>query len=305
MMFHCMILFILFGYLSNSVLAQTLPEHDSLRILIVSDEVNPHGLSDADLTQPGDISSALQSTSALNTDTILEIPTDQIELATAELMRLDSDPLVYDILIYFSHRRPNGASAQARQDAFVSSVESFLQNGGGVISFHHGIYQGLGKQTMQELLGAQAIGSVPWDTVNGQDIIYVGGDHFIGTHQINYNLQVAYTNDAHSIPASTYPAFNNNPDERYPQMDFNTGNTNCDVKVMYESDYVDNGNAHLLSYLKQCPNWRSQIFVYQPGEYQPSAFSGNNFQILLNAIYYLSEYRWDVIFASDFDIINS
>ncbi len=67
--------------------AQVLPPHPPLRILIVSDEVNPHGLPPEDLTQPGEISAALLATSALHidagVDAILELPTDQIEDAGA------------------------------------------------------------------------------------------------------------------------------------------------------------------------------------------------------------------------------
>ena len=283
-------------------LAQILPNHNNLRILIVSDEVNPHNLTDEELTQPGDISQALSGTASLNSSAILEIHTNQIELATVELVREPNDALAYDILIYFAHRNPsNGNNPEARQSSFVAAVELFLQNGGGVISFHHGLYNGVGKQPMQNLLGAQASGSVPWDTINGQDVIFVGGNHFIGTHEISYDLQVAYENSDHQIPAANYPAFNNMPDERYPQTDFTQTNSGCEINVLFESDYVDNGNTHLLSYTKQCPTWKSKIFVYQPGEYQPNAFSGNNYQILLNAIYYLSDNRWDVIFSNNFE----
>ena len=284
----------------NFSLAQTLPNHDNIRILILSDEVNPHNLSDTDLMQPGDLSTALTSTTALNS-TILEIPTNSIEQASVELLRNETDPLFYDILIYFAHRIPNnGNSAQQRQDDFVDAVESFLINGGSVISFHHGLYRTNGKQAMQNLLGAQSTGAVPWDTVNGQNIIYVGGEHFIGTHEINYNITIPYENIAHSIPANNYPAFNNTPDERYPFTDFNSGNTGCEIQTLFESDYVNNGQTHLLSYIKQCSGWQSQLFVYQPGEYQPNATTGNNFQILLNAIYFLSENRWDIIFTNSF-----
>jgi hypothetical protein len=282
--------------------AQVLPQHGSIRILILSDEVNPHNLSDIELTQPGDLSNALNNASALNTSLITEIGTNQIEQVTAELLRLTSDPMFYDILIYFSHRIPdNGNNAQDRQEAFVSAVETFLQNGGGVISFHHGIYTHSGKVTMLNLLGAQASGSVPYDTVNGQDVIYVGSDHFIGSHQLNYDLTIAYENTSHSIPAAVYPAFNNTPDERYPQMDFSESNSACEIKTLFESDYTNNGSNHLLSYTKYCPQWKSQVFVYQPGEYQPNALSGNNFQILLNAIYFLSDFHWDVLYANGFE----
>lgn len=69
--------------------------------LVVSDEVNPHGLSDEDLTQPGDISAALLATSALRLDDgapdpVLEIPTDQIEDATGRLALPRDDQGAYE-----------------------------------------------------------------------------------------------------------------------------------------------------------------------------------------------------------------
>jgi len=85
-------------------------------------------------------------------------------------------------------------------------------------------------------------------------------------------------------------------------MDYLTAaNSGCEIENLFQTNYSDNGNQHLLAYTKQCTGWTSKVFVYQPGEYQPNATSGNNLQILLNAIHYLSEYRWDVIFADRFD----
>src|SRR5690554_1973778 len=46
----------------SSSLAATLPEHQPLSLLIVADEVNPHRLNDADLTQPEDLAPALTAT---------------------------------------------------------------------------------------------------------------------------------------------------------------------------------------------------------------------------------------------------
>ncbi len=290
----------------SAPLAQTLPPHDPLRVLIVSDEVNPHGLPPESLTQPGEIGAALAATAALNIDAqpdaILEVPTNQIELATAALNVPFDDAQAYDVLIYFAHRAPNnGNNDQPRQEAFVNAVEQFLEAGGGVISFHHGIYLGAGKTSMLNLLGAQATGSVPWNTVDGQNVINVDtGAHFIVNHAINYDLAIAYSNPAHGVPAGTYPAFNNTPDERYPQMDFNGGNTGCEIQVLLQSNYDAAGD--LLAYDKHCPDWRSRVFVYQPGEYQPHALEpGNNYQILLNAVVHLSHFNWDVIFRDDLD----
>lgn len=294
-------IFTLITVYSTAVVAQNLPPHDLIDILIVSDEVNPHNLSDSDLMQPGDLSHALGNSSALNTHIIIEIDTNEIELATQALNLPASHIDRPEVLIYFAHRIPNnGNNDTARQAAFVTAVENFLQTGGGVIAFHHGIYFTSGKQAILNILGAQTSGAVPWDTVNGQDIIFVGDHHFIGNHQINYSSSTTYSNPAHGIAAANYPYFNNTPDERYPQLDFNSSNNGCEIEPLFQSNYTDNGNQHLLSYTKQCPEWTSKVVVYQPGEYQPNATSGNNFQVLLNAIYYLADYHWDIIFKHGF-----
>lgn len=294
-----MVTFVFCFILVGLAQSQNLPAHDPIDILIVSDEVNPHGLSDADLMQPGDLTDAIGAALTLNTHILIEVDTDQVELATQALNLPVNHVDRPEVLIYFAHRIP--INDNGRQAAFVAAVENFLQTGGGVISFHHGIYLTNGKQAIQDLLGSQATGAVPWDTVNGQDVIYVGGDHFIGSHEINYQGTTTYGNPSHGVATADYPYFNNTPDERYPQMDFNTGNTGCEIETLFESNYADNGNQHLLGYTKQCNNWTSKVFVYQPGEYQPNATSGNNFQILLNAIYYLTDYRWDVVFNSSFE----
>ncbi len=98
--------------ISPPVWGADLPPHGPLRILITSDGVNPHGLPPELLVGPGDISEALSNPkTGLNIDrapdSIVEIPTNQIELATEALSVSRCDPASYDVLIYFSHRKPN------------------------------------------------------------------------------------------------------------------------------------------------------------------------------------------------------
>ncbi len=285
--------------------AQTLPPHPPLRVLILSDEVNPHGLTPAQLTQPGEISAALAATPALNIDSspeaLLELPTNSIEQATSRLLRAPTDPLAYDVLIYFSHRIPDdGNNVVARQEAFVAAVQQFLQQGGGVVSFHHGIYLLPGKESMQTLLGAQASGAVFWNTVEGQNVINVAAEHFVSSNGISYPAVLSYADPANGIAAGNYPAFNNSPDERYPTM------TRLPVggffQPLFASNYNQNGTQHLLGYQLRQPTWQGVAIVYQPGEYQPNALTpGNNFQILLNAIWYSAGFaRWPV-FANGFE----
>ena len=285
--------------------AQTLPPHPPLRILILSDEVNPHGLTPAQLTQPGEISAALASAPALNLDSgpeaLLELPTNSIEQATSRLLQAVDDPLAYDVLIYFSHRIPDdGNNVVARQEAFVAALQQFLQQGGGVVSFHHGIYLLPGKESMQTLLGAQASGAVFWNTTEGQNVINVGAEHFVSNNGISYPDVQSYSDPANGVAAGNYPAFNNSPDERYPTMArLPVGGF---FQPLFASNYTQNGSQHLLGYQLRQPGWQGVVIVYQPGEYQPNALTpGNNFQILLNAIWYSAGFaRWPV-FASGFE----
>ncbi|SFN63712.1 ThuA domain-containing protein [Dokdonella immobilis] len=295
------------AWLAPMAPAQTLPAHAPLRILVVSDEVNPHGLPPEQLTQPGDISAALAKTPALHIDasaeSLLEIPTNQIEEASARLLVPPDDPSGYDVLVYFAHRTPdNGNNDQARQEAFVAAVSQFLVAGGGVVSFHHGIYETAGKTSMQDLLGGQATGAVPWNTQSGQNVIATRTYHFVSHHAVRYPAAVDYTDPAHGIPPGNYRSFNNTPDERYPNLDLRPGASG--IETLFASDYDEGGTTHVLGYERTLPQWSGVVLVYQPGEYQPHALGAgdNNYQILLNAIVYAANFRsGDWIYIDGFE----
>ncbi len=280
--------------------AQVLPPHAPLRILIVSDEVNPHGLPPEDLTQPGEISAALAGVSVLELDNgpdaLLEIPTDSLETATALLELPAGDPLAYDVLIYFAHRIPNGADGATRQEAFVTAVDAFLSAGGGVISFHHGIFRTGGKESMQALLGAEATGSVIWDTTNGQNVISVAPGHFITSYGVTYPATVSYEDAGFGVPPGLYPVFNQTPDEQYPN--YALLSPLGDIQPLFASDYT--GGTHVLGYLKRQPSWLGVVFTYQPGEHQPQALEpGNSLQILLNGILFTASFSTGDLFFGD------
>ena len=277
--------------LCHQLFAAVLPPHSPLRILIVSDEVNPHGLSNSDLTQPGDLSVALTATgNGLSIDEVTEIPTNDIHLATALLNLQTTDPDRYDVLIYFAHRIPNDGSAQQNQDDqddFTDAVELFLQTGGGVVCFHHGAYFASGKEGILSIVGATANGSVPWNTGSGQNVINVSPSHFVTTNSVEYSTQAVYADATNGIVSASYDLFNNTPDERYPNLTIN--NDAETIEHLFASNYTDNGSTHILGFTHQRSAWQGRVVFYQPGEYQPNALDdvdGNNFQILANAIYY-------------------
>ncbi len=289
-----------------AALAQVPAPHPPLRILIVSDEVNPHGLPPEDLTQPGDLSLALGGLPGLHLDTgpeaLHEIATDDLEQATARLTLARSDPAAYDVLIYFAHRIPSGADGTTRQETFVAAVDGFLAQGGGVISFHHGIYRTAGKQSMQALLGAEATGTVVWNTQDGQNVIATAPWHFVSRYGLVFDDLVEFQDPALGIPLAEYPFFNNTPDERYPSFELLPGSG--DIEILFASDYDTQG--HLLGYLHTRPEWTGVVLVYQPGEYQPHALEpGNNLQILLNAIVFVARFAdGELIFGDGFESGN-
>jgi hypothetical protein len=277
---------------SSVASAASLPPHGPLRILVVSDEVNPHSLPDEELTQPGDISAALAMPgSGLNidpaSDGLVEIPRSTLPLATAALSVPPGDPAAYDVLIYFAHRAPGGGTGAQEQADFVAAVTQFLVDGGGVVSFHHGSYLGSGKEAMQELIGATATGSVPYNTVEGQTVVNVAPGHFVTTNGLSYSGSTSYEDVALGIPLANYDSFQNIPDERYPQFAVNP--TASEFEVLFASNYDQNGTEHLLGFTHRRPAWAGIVVGYQPGEYQPNALddlAGNNFQVLANAIVY-------------------
>jgi len=139
------------------------------------------------------------------------------------------------------------------------------------------------------LIGGEATGSVPWNTVVGQNVINVAAGHFISTNGVSYPDSIPYQDAARGIALANYPAFNNTPDERYPNLATFPGASG--IEVLFESDYAELGNTHLLGFTHREPGWLGVVVAYQPGEYQPNALddlSGNGFQILANSILYAS-----------------
>lgn len=282
--------------------AAVLPPHRPLRILIVSDTVNPHGLSSPELTEALDLGTALRLEGTGITkdgaaDAVTEIATNDIEQATAALSVPACDESSFDVLIYFAHRipQPDPGKPQTpaqRQDAFTAAVDAFLTTGGGMVAFHHGSYAAAGKAGILELIGATASGAVPWDTLSGQDVIATAPGHFVTSNGIEYTASQAYADAARGVPASSYPHFNNTPDERYPVFNYNAGAAL--TATLFGSDYIDAGATHLLGFTHRRPSWSGIVVGYQPGEYQPNALDdldGNNFQILANAILYAADAR--------------
>lgn len=286
------------------VAAQALPPHPPLRILITSDEVNPHGLSDAELTQPGELAATLAAIPGLQLDSsqpdpVLEIATDDLDQATTRLLLGPDDPQGYDVLIYFSHRIPQGGvDDQARQEAFVVAVDQFLTAGGGVVAFHHGIYETAGKASMQSILGAAATGAVTWNTTEGQSVIAVA-DHFVTRYGVGYSGTTSYQDAAHGVALDDYPVFNNTPDERYPTLSLEPDSE--EIEILFASDYL--ASPHVLGFTHHRDAWNGIVVVYQPGEHQPTALEpGNNLQILLNAVIYAARYReGELLFGDGFE----
>ncbi len=267
--------------LPTAVQAATLPEHDPLRVVIVSDEVNPHGLPAEQLTQPGEIGVALEAAgSGINLASVSEVGSECIDDAVDAL---ESGSV--DVMIYFAHRAASLCGGGDGQTALTAATQTHLRSGGGVVVFHHGIYTAAGKQPILELLGGTA-GQIAWDTNAGQDVINVAPDHFVTSNGIEYGSDREFGADELGVPQGAYGVFNNTPDERYPGTQLLTVPDEIRT-TLFASDYQ---GSVVLGYDLRRPDWSGHVVLYQPGEYQPAALDdldGNNFQVLANAIYYV------------------
>lgn len=269
--------------------AADLPPHGPLKLLIVSDEVNPNNLSDAELTQPGDLLIALSDPdSGLNLvagpDAVVEVDSQCVDEALAIL----GDPGAVDALVYFAHQPARGCDASDRQAELTTATAALLAAGGGVVVFHHGMYQAAGKEAILQLLGGTA-GAIAWDVNDGQDVVDVAPGHFVTSNAVEYAGLVMYADMLAGVPAGDYPYFNNTPDERYPALALLSA-PGEDRTILFGSGY--DGSGHVLGYDLQRPEWLGRVVFYQPGEYQPNALDmldGNNFQILANAIVHVTQ----------------
>jgi hypothetical protein len=267
--------------LSAHAHAAELPEHGPLRVLVVSDEVNPNNLDPPELTQPGDISAALSaSDSGLNlTEDALEVSSQCVDDALGALSG-DTPP---DVVVYFAHRSAHGCDNADQQPALTQAFEDHLIAGGGIVVFHHGSYEDAGKEAVLALLGVSASG-IFWDTTNGQRVFNVAPDHFVTTNGLDYS-QNGTLAGAGDVPSGNFDYFDNVPDERYPNTTLESEADETRT-ILFASD---TGGPRVLSYALERTGWGGRVVFYQPGEYQPHALddrSGPNFQVLANAIVY-------------------
>ena len=266
--------------------AATLPEHKALSVLIIADEVNPHGLNDAELTQPEDLAPALSANnSGLNTSSVITVNSQCVDDALSAFQSAQRP----DVVLYFAHRGALSCDGENVQALLTSLLEAGLQNGLGLVVLHHGLYvdfinRGV-KADLLHLIGAEA-DSIEWNTETGQRVINVSATHFITSNGISYDQNLSFAGTS-GVPAGTYPTFTNTPDELYEITRIHevAGELRTPLFVS------NSGDERLLGYVLQRDGWSGRVVVYQPGEYQPNALdnrTGPNFQILVNALYFSS-----------------
>lgn len=264
--------------------AAELPAHSPLKLLIVSDSANPHGLALQHLTQAGELGPALADPrSGLALD---GMPREVHSQCIDEALALLSRPEEVDAFIYFAHLEARGCDGVSRQEELVDGVEDLLVYGGGVVLFHHGMYSAPGKEDMLQLLGSRA-SSIGWND-DGQDVIAVDSEHFVSTHGLRFTGERMFWGAG--IAEGQYPYFNNTPDERYEITTLleEPGEART---ILFTSADTDGASSRVLGYSLWRPGWEGEVVAYQPGEYQPRIIddpASNDFQILVNAIYHAS-----------------
>ncbi|MES2626558.1 MAG: hypothetical protein V4628_14835 [Pseudomonadota bacterium] len=268
----------------SSTHAATLPDHDPISVLIVADEVNPHRLADADITQPQDLAPAITaSDSPLHTSRVTTVNSQCADDALTALASAERP----DVVLYFAHRAALHCDGSAAQPEFTRLIEQGLRDGMGVVVLHHGLYVDIfspgAKDDLLALIGAKT-NSIKWDTTAGQRVFNVGGEHFVSSNGLAYAQQEAFAGTDGVAPGN-YPYFTNVPDELYADTALlqEAGETRT---PLFASDSLGN---RLLGYALVRNGWQGRVIAYQPAEYQPNALddhNGPNFQILVNALYY-------------------
>jgi len=273
--------------LAQPAKAVSVPEHDPLRIHVISDEVNPHGLSAAELTQPGDLSAALNRAEVgLNLAApVQETASDCVDAALTAL----ADQSV-DVIVYFAHRGARDCQGADAQTELTAAFSELLTRGGGIVAFHHGLYEDPQKTAVLQLIGASASG-IAWNTTEGQRVFATAPEHFVASHGVSYDGEAALTGGG-TVPTGTFSYFDNLPDERYPSLSFleEAGETRT---LLFATD---SGGVRPLGYALERPSWQGRVVGYQPGEYQPNALddlAGPNLQVLVNAVLWASGFDPD------------
>lgn len=264
--------------------AATLPPHAPINLLIVADEVNPHKLQPADLTQPADLAPALTAAdSPLASAQVTTVDSQCVDAALQALAAAERPQVV----LYFAHRAARKCDGSDAQGEFTQLMEQGLQQGLGVVVLHHGLYVDIfspgAKDALLALFGAKT-NSIKWDTVEGQRVYNVGGSHFISSNGLVYARQGNFAGTP-GVAAGSYGYFVNVPDELYAdtQLIEQAGEQRT---PLFASDSL---GTRLLGYELTRPGWQGKVVAYQPAEYQPNALddrNGPNFQILVNAIWY-------------------
>ncbi|MEZ4448708.1 MAG: hypothetical protein R3B09_04445 [Nannocystaceae bacterium] len=272
--------------LVSSADAASLPPHAPLRILVVGDAVNPNNLPPDQLTEPADIRAALADPqNGLNLDggdsAVVLVDSQCVDQA---LDLLGDENL--DAVVYFAHRSARACNNSDAQPALTAAFADFLAGGGGIVVFHHGIYEANGKGEVLQLLGGTA-SSIEWNTNVGQRVIGTAPGHFVVDNGVTYDETVAYDDAANGVSPGMYGSFVNLPDERYPQLSLLKAPGESRT-ILFASDY--NGGKHVLGYDLQRQGWAGRVVFLQPGEYQPLILDidGDPFQILANALVYAS-----------------
>ena len=253
---------------SSASLAASLPEHSAIAILIIADEVNPHRLSDADLTQPQDLVPAITAADSPLHTRHVEIINSQCADQALAVLRAASPP---DVVLYFAHRAARNRDGSDAQTELTRLLESGLHSGLGVVVLHHGLYVDIfnkgAKDELLALIGAQT-NSINWDTEQGQRVFNVGGNHFVSSNGLTYAPDAAFAGTG-NVAAGIYPYFVNLSDELYSDTALleEAGETrlmrHCQIKV------VDRGRAdHRQSVAGHRPVGQTHILPCQIGARQ-------------------------------------
>lgn len=201
----------------------------------------------------------------------------------------------YDVVIYYKHWSTN--MTEALQDAMVS----YADNGGGVISLHHGLYNdhfyGSGKDILvDELFGAQSNSSGWGASRANYNLVSSNYGHFITTHAINYPPAMTWSSatplTATNTSLSYYSALSVF-DEIYTNMTFQPGVTFGygidEITPLLSNDVNTNAQSNVSGFSRLFDSSGDgtvgRVVYLQPGENKDNYAVTSSFgQMIRNAV---------------------
>jgi putative intracellular protease/amidase len=209
---------------------------------------------------------------------------------------------------------------------FQNSLIDFVDNGGGILGLHHGlyndIYDGLNKNILtQELFGATSEMNTWGAALENYDLIATNYGHFVSSYGINFEENQNTPSEWTTTPPLVGSNLSNSSyhqfsifDELYTNMSFTNGQTFGrainDITPILSNNYANESQIHTSGFVKLFDLDENEtvgkLAYYEVGERKESISINHTFgQVIRNSVFWTSMEEIAPINTSDITTITS